>query len=401
MQKGSFWGLFCGLVCPFVQMAAADGTSDGWGGDTVAQVRGSIPLPADTARKAYNPFKWLGRYLRNTNKQTDRPFDFSLLLGPSYTAATSVGLGITASGLYSWDRSDPSLPKSNVSVFGNASLTGMLAVGVRGNNFLPHKKYRLDYQLFFYSIPGDFWGIGYDNGALDGQKTSYERVKFQFKPDFLFRVARSVYVGAVADVEWVNSFGFGNDALLEGQDKSVANYGLGLNFTYDTRDFVLNAYSGNFFRYEQIFYPSWLGNDYAFSSIDLTYSTYHQVWKWGVLAMELHSLFNYCDVPWTMMAQVGVGGGRMRGYYEGRYRDRHIMEGQLELRQRIKGRNGIALWVGVANVFPNFDHIYFDELLPNYGIGYRWEFKKRVNARLDLGFTKDSPNFAFNINEAF
>ena len=120
----------------------------------------------------------------------------------------------------------------------------------------------------------------------------------------------------------------------------------------------------------------------------------------GVLAMELHTLFNYGDVPWTMMAQVGVL-GRMRGYYEGRYRDRNIMEGQLELRQHIKGRNGIAVWVGLANVFPNFGHIYYDEMLPNYGIGYRWEFKKRVNIRFDLGFTKDSPNFTFNINEAF
>ena len=116
--------------------------------------------------------------------------------------------------------------------------------------------------------------------------------------------------------------------------------------------------------------------------------------------MELQTLFNYGDVPWTMMAQVGVL-GRMRGYYEGRYRDRNIMEGQLELRQHIKGRNGIAVWVGLANVFPNFGHIYYDEMLPNYGIGYRWEFKKRVNIRFDLGFTKDSPNFTFNINEAF
>ena len=351
-------------------------------------------------RKTYNPFRWIGHYLRNTNKHEDRPFDFSMLLGPSYTAATSAGLGITASGLYSWDRSDPALPKSNVSVFANASLTGMLAVGLRGNNFLPKEKYRLDYQLFFYTFPGDFWGIGYDNGANGANKSDYERVKLQFKPSFLFRLGKSVFVGPVVDVEWVNSFGFENEALLEGQDKSVANYGAGLNFTYDTRDFVLNAYKGNFLRLEQMFYPSGFGNDYAFSYTDLTFCTYHQVWKGGVLAMELHSLFNYGDVPWTMMAQVGVQ-GRMRGYYEGRYRDRNIMEGQLELRQHIKGRNGIAVWVGLANVFPNFGHIYFDQILPNYGVGYRWEFKKRVNVRFDLGFTKDSPNFTFNINEAF
>ena len=42
-----------------------------------------------------------------------------------------------------------------------------------------------------------------------------------------------------------------------------------------------------------------------------------------------------------------------------------------------------------------------DEILPNYGVGYRWEFKERVNIRLDFGFTRDNPNFTFNINEAF
>lgn len=391
----------CGCSWAFSGAAGRTDAPAERGGDTVRpEEPETTALAADTVRKSYNPFRWIGQYLRNTNKHEDRPFDFSMLLGPSYSAATSAGLGITASGLYSWDRSDPALPKSNVSLFGNASLTGMLAVGVRGNNFLPHEKYRLDYQLFFFSFPGYFWGIGYDNGANGANKSDYERVKLQFKPSFLFRLGRSVFFGPVVDVEWVNSFGFENEALLEGQDKSVSNYGAGLNFTYDTRDFVLNAFEGNYFRWEQMFYPSGFGNDYAFSYTDLTFCTYHRTWKGGVLAMELHSLFNYGDVPWTMMAQVGVL-GRMRGYYEGRYRDRNIMEGQLELRQHIKGRNGIAVWVGLANVFHNFGHIYHDEILPNYGVGYRWEFKKRVNVRFDLGFTNDSPNFTFNINEAF
>lgn len=40
--------------------------------------------------------------------------------------------------------------------------------------------------------------------------------------------------------------------------------------------------------------------------------------------------------------------------------------------------------------------------LPNYGIGYRWEFKKRMNVRLDYGFgKKDQNGFLFSINEAF
>lgn len=369
--------------------------------DTLTAVdKDSIAVKAPPVHKSYNPIKWIGRYLSNTNKHSDRPFDFSVLLGPSYSAATSLGLGATASGLYSWDRSDPTLPKSNVSVFANATLAGMLAIGLKGNNFLPEDKYRLDYQVSIYTFPSSFWGIGYENGANDANEGTYNRVKFQFKPSFLFKIRKGIFIGPVVDVEWVNAFGFSHIDQLAGQQTSVANYGLGFNFSYDTRDFVLNAYKGNYFRWEQMSYPSGLGNDYAFTYTDLTYCAYRQVWKGGVAAMELHSLFNYGDVPWTMMAQVGVQ-GRMRGYYEGRYRDRNIMEGQVELRQRIKGRHGMTAWIGFANVFPNFGHIYFDQILPNYGIGYRWEFKERINVRFDFGFTRDNPNFTFNINEAF
>ena len=91
----------------------------------------------------------------------------------------------------------------------------------------------------------------------------------------------------------------------------------------------------------------------------------------------------------------------MRGYYEGQFRDKNIVEGQLELRQHIKGRHGAVVWVGFANVFPEFDRLQIRHTLPNGGIGYRWEFKQRVNIRLDLGFTRDGANFSFNINEAF
>ena len=101
-----------------------------------------------------------------------------------------------------------------------------------------------------------------------------------------------------------------------------------------------------------------------------------------------------------MLASVG-GTGRMRGYFEGRYRDKNIIEAQIELRQHIKRRNGIAVWIGAANVFPKFGDMRLKKTLPNGGVGYRWAFKQGVNVRLDLGFTKNGLGFSFNINEAF
>ena len=101
-----------------------------------------------------------------------------------------------------------------------------------------------------------------------------------------------------------------------------------------------------------------------------------------------------------MLAMVGEG-SHMRGYCEGRYRDKNIIEGQVELRQHLYKRFGLAVFAGASNAFPDFKHIYFKQILPNAGIGFRWEFKKNVNLRIDCGLTKNKPGFEFNLNEAF
>ena len=70
-------------------------------------------------------------------------------------------------------------------------------------------------------------------------------------------------------------------------------------------------------------------------------------------------------------------------------------------RQHVWRRNGVVAWVGAGTVFSKFGDLRWREVLPNYGIGYRWEFKKKVNVRLDLGFGRHQMGFIFNINEAF
>jgi hemolysin activation/secretion protein len=113
-----------------------------------------------------------------------------------------------------------------------------------------------------------------------------------------------------------------------------------------------------------------------------------------------------------MMAPIG-GSYRMRGYYEGRYRDDNMITTQVELRQRIWRRIGAVAWVGAGNVWGQGSDFSWSHTLPNYGVGLRWEFKKRVNVRLDYGFgkmpttsdpaikAKRSSAFIFGINEAF
>ena len=61
----------------------------------------------------------------------------------------------------------------------------------------------------------------------------------------------------------------------------------------------------------------------------------------------------------------------------------------MELRQHVWKRNGVVVWIGAGTVFNKFSALRMDRVLPNYGIGYRWEFKKNVNVRLDYGFGKN------------
>ena len=169
----------------------------------------------------------------------------------------------------------------------------------------------------------------------------------------------------------------------------------------DSRDVITNPHKGYYANMTQCFRPKFLGNDYTFSTTQIKASCYQQVWKGGLLAAECCCELNFGNPSWGMMAKLGSSNS-MRGYYEGRYRDKHKIEGQLELRQHIWKRNGAVVWIGAGTVFNKFSALSLHKTLPNYGIGYRWEFKKDVNVRLDYGCGKNGQSgFMFNINEAF
>ena len=356
---------------------------------------------SDSLQTKRSFFKKFLDYFNDANKEKkNKKFDFSVIGGPHYSSDTKFGLGLVAAGLYRTDRNDSILPPSNVSLYGDVSTVGFYLLGVRGNHLFPQEKYRLNYNLYFYSFPSLYWGRGYDNGANSDNESDYKRFQAQVKVDFMFRVAKSFYIGPMAVFDYIDGHDFEKPELWEVMSARTTNTSLGLSLLYDSRDYLTNAYQGYYLRIDQRFSPAFLGNKYAFSSTELTTSYYHPVWKGGVLAGQFHTLLNYGNPPWGLMATLGSSYS-MRGYYEGRYRDKCAMDAQIELRQHVWKRNGVAVWAGAGTVFPRFSDFTPKHILPNYGFGYRWEFKKRVNVRLDLGFGKHQTGFIFNINEAF
>lgn len=62
---------------------------------------------------------------------------------------------------------------------------------------------------------------------------------------------------------------------------------------------------------------------------------------------------------------------------------------------------GSAVWPGGGTVFSRLGSLRLGDVLPNYGLGLRIEFKHRVNVRVDYGFGKDTGGFVFQFAEAF
>lgn len=384
------------LTALFSATAATAGNTSQIEKDSVATVA------ADTTVRKKGFINKILAYFNDANK-TDysKKFDFSIIGGPHYSTDTKLGLGLVAAGLYRTDRNDTILPPSNMSLFGDVSTVGFYMLGVRGLHIFPHDKYRLDYTLYFYSFPCKYWGIGYANGNNDANETEMNRWQAQAKASFMFRVAPSTYIGPMLTFDFIEGKDIKNPELLEGMDRITRNTGVGLTFVYDSRDVTTNPKRGFYVNLSQCFRPKFMGNDYAFSTTDLRFNAYRRVWKGGIIATDLRSQLNFGNPSWGMMALLG-NSYSMRGYYEGRYRDKHKIEAQVELRQHVWKRNSVVAWVGAGTVFNKFSAMRMGHVLPNFGIGYRWEFKKDVNVRLDYGFGKSGQSgFIFNINEAF
>lgn len=339
-------------------------------------------------------------YLDESNEEKpDKKLDISFLGGPYYASDTQLGIGIVASGLYRLDRNDKSLSPSNLSLYGNLTTTGFYGLGIRSNTIFPQNKYKIDADLGFFSYPTRFYGVGYEQGKQK-KYSEYTLWEFYVNGNFQKRIVKNVYMGLVAEVYASRGKEFDEPAFLHGEGKHHTSVGIGGIVSYDSRDFIPNPSKGIYAKLQYVNYPIGLGSTRSFRKTEGVFRYYRTVWEGGILAFDAQGIFNAGDVPWSMMALLG-NSFQMRGYYKGRYRDKKLLQGQVELRQHIAGRHGAVAWAGAGNVFSHMDDFKGSHTLPNFGIGYRWEFKKRVNVRLDYGFGKGQSAFYFNINEAF
>lgn len=356
----------------------------------------------DTIKKSeHNIIKKIINHFNESNKpKQNKKFDVSIIGGPHYSSDTKFGIGLVAAGIYRTSIADTLTQHSNVSLYGDVTTSGFYKVGIRGNHIFPEDKFRFDYNLYFYSFPTKYWGIGYNNARNKENETDYDDLRIQMRVDFYIHLMKGLYFGPGISFDWIKARRVENRDIWGNLPLTTRDFGIGLQARWDTRDNLTAPEKGWLIELNQKFYPKHILNDDYFADTDFHINHYFNVWKGGIIAARYHTKISYGDVPWGMLPTFG-GSSCMRGYYEGKYRDKGEMDLTIELRQHVWRRNGIVIWGGVGSVFPKLSRMRIDRLLPNCGIGYRWEFKKHTNVRLDFGIGKGETGFIFNIDEAF
>lgn len=336
--------------------------------------------------------------------------DFSVIPGPFYSPETSLGLGVSAVGLYRPNKEDRQTQISSLVINGFLTLNGTFGVGIQNKTFLNEDNLRLYIDGTAHHSVESYYGIGDSANRNDGNAFDYDKDKFEIKPTLLKKFAKSNFLGPLIHLNYTN----GNDVqpsankasptTIQQTDfpNSTSIVGIGLRAFHDSRDFVLNATEGRFIDLSFTQFDKSLGSKADFSKATFEWNEYFSLSKKGysILALQLKTETNNGDIPWDQYALLGGSNG-LRGYYEGRYRDRTMVLTQLEWRKQIRKPHGIVVWVGGGMMAQSYADLSDSRVLKSIGTGYRLQVKEGVNVRFDYGIADGESGFYMNIAEAF
>ena len=239
----------------------------------------------------------------------------------------------------------------------------------------------------YQRYPDVAYPLGNDSDPDDTE--DYTRRGFQLTLDLDRRVAPGVYVGGglrIADDELVDLEGGGplSDGRLPGADGGTV-WGAALRVIRDTRDEVISPGAGVLASASLRGHPDGLGSDYGFLRYTLDARRYLRAGA-GTIAVRATASGASGDAPFRLLPSLG-GQNLLRGYYDGRFRDRFMAAVQAEYRLRVWWRFGTVFFAAAGQVAPDPRGIRVDGFHPSGGLGLRFllDPAQGVNIRIDYG----------------
>jgi outer membrane protein assembly factor BamA len=323
-----------------------------------------------------------------------------------YTPETELAAGVGGI-LTFYTGPDSILHPSNMGISGYYSTNGQYNISLTPKLYYSRNDVYASASVNLGHIVDKFFGIGNETPDLGDESYVTDRygAEFTFEiPPVVFEMGlRSGLVyklqyNDIADVEQ-NPY-LQNDSIPGSTGGTIS--GLGLIWVWDSRNQTFYPTAGALGKIKFVTYSSWLGSDYPYVTLVVDERRYLSLSKNQVLAFQAYVSIASGVAPFYELPALG-GQNRMRGYYEGRYRDNVYLTSQIEFRQHVWGRWGFVVFGAVGDVAAEMIDFRLDQLKLAGGAGLRWMLNKeqKVNVRMDMGFGKDTNGVYFGVEEAF
>jgi hypothetical protein len=320
---------------------------------------------------------------------------------------TNWSFGTAVSSTFHINKKDSAARTSNLQGLVLYSLKKQFVAAINGTIYFPGEKFILTEQISYSFFPDKFWGIG--KIAPDSNKEPYNFKQFYIYLHGQRSVANHLYIGVIYEFQRLFEVNYIPGGLFDKENvagrSSYHVSGFGASFTYDTRNDAFAPDKGIFLQGYFNHFASFFGSDFQYTNYVLDARSFIKIYKKQVLAMQAYAFINDGTVPLRSLASFG-GANSMRGYYDGRYRDKSQVVLQTEYRLPVYGRFGAVVFAGAGNVSHDTgDYLSTAYLKYSYGAGARVALTKseKLNLRLDYGIARggQSKGFYFQLGEAF
>jgi hemolysin activation/secretion protein len=269
-----------------------------------------------------------------------------------------------------------------------------------------HERYAILGETNYYDAPIFYYGTGNHNSEEDASLISYKLLYTQNR--ILKQLKKNVFLGGQFQVVRVGTADYNaeegrlDDRPADELDGYTA-VGIGPAFLFDSRDNSINAYKGSYVELGSFFNGKAIGSEFNFSRHTVDVRKYFPLSNKQVVAVQGKGVFETGDAPFRELAYFG-GHRSMRGFYEGRFRDKQMLVAQAEYRLHFLKRHGVVVFGSAGQVASKVSNFGFGENKYAGGLGYRFMLntKDRINIRVDYAVgTGGTSGVYFAIGETF
>jgi outer membrane protein assembly factor BamA len=351
-----------------------------------------------------------------TAQEPDSTFDESsktFLVVPLISNSPVMKTGFGGLGMYMFklDKNDNLSPPSLASLYGIYTTNKSYILAPFGKFFWNENKNRASLGTGLLRINNDFL---YDVEGTD-LRFVYSELRSFVTLEYSRRIIGEFYLGVLYlgtktrykfDQGTDEENDFTRDYFEQNGIKDNFVSSLGLNFSFDNRDYPYYPTNGFTFSIRPKLNADWLGSDNDYVDTDYAFSFYHSFQKNMILAIKVSGGFASGDVPFDGYQVYGVRNS-LRGYEAGKYKGRNMIASQAELRWKFYKKWGAVFFAGSGSIWGNENNgeeSFERDWLPSAGIGVRYMISeaKKINLRLDYALGVDgNQGVYFGVMEAF